>query len=589
MKRPRLGPIGCSTPSMMSVRVPIGGATHGVAGNSNTGHSRNRRSTSALCHRRNACARKYHAAGISACARKRSRVSGSKSSGRLRSRSSCGPALSDAFTSTAAARASAASGKSIATAFGNASPRCPAPRRLRVDRLRAKIATCDADAKRARFARRRVADRHSPRQRRHRSRRRHRRPCASSGPIVEIDPGGGSRPSPGTAPRVGRNPYTPQSEAGKRTEPSASLPSAIGTRPPATAAADPPDDPPGVRRQIVRIAGRAEMAVLGRAAHAELVHVGDADADRAGPFEPGDGNGITLRGRIVDMQLRTRGRREARDGDLRLDRERNTRERTRRRAARNRGVETRAALACALGADGGERIEGVDRAMRCARARDRRRRARDYPPFADGARNRDASASAASGSCVRSGSRDRQAATETRTTPPPSRRDARGSRQRRACNARAASGRSPRRRFGVRAGSNAFMPSRAFARPRAPAHDIVDVHPGAAKDRLARLADAVAVLAAPRRWSKDRRAQSCGTAGSLRARRPRARHPASRTTTRSPAAIGCSATRRCPSRQAALRASSLRHPRGASRRAVHFPSPGSGGRGEGLTAPAPAG
>ena len=52
-----------------------------------------------------------------------------------------------------------------------------------------------------------------------------------------------------TEPRVGRKPYTPQSEAGKRTEPSASLPSAIGTRPPATAAADPPDDPPGVRER----------------------------------------------------------------------------------------------------------------------------------------------------------------------------------------------------------------------------------------------------------------------------------------------------------------------------------------------------
>ena len=59
------------------------------------------------------------------------------------------------------------------------------------------------------------------------------------------------------------------------------------------------------------------------------------------------------------------------------------------------------------------------------------------------------------------------------------------------------------------------------ARPRAAADDIVGVHPGAAKDGLARLADAVAVLSAPRRWSKDRRAQSCGTTESLRARRPR--------------------------------------------------------------------
>ena len=42
-------------------------------------------------------------------------------------------------------------------------------------------------------------------------------------------------------------PNTPQHAAGIRIEPIPSLPCATGTRPAATAAAEPPDDPPGVR------------------------------------------------------------------------------------------------------------------------------------------------------------------------------------------------------------------------------------------------------------------------------------------------------------------------------------------------------
>ena len=39
----------------------------------------------------------------------------------------------------------------------------------------------------------------------------------------------------------------PQKDAGPRTEPPVSLPSAISTRPAATAAAEPDDEPPGTR------------------------------------------------------------------------------------------------------------------------------------------------------------------------------------------------------------------------------------------------------------------------------------------------------------------------------------------------------
>ena len=48
-------------------------------------------------------------------------------------------------------------------------------------------------------------------------------------------------------PKLGLSPTTPDHEAGIRTEPPMSVPSASGTHPEATAAPDPPEDPPGVR------------------------------------------------------------------------------------------------------------------------------------------------------------------------------------------------------------------------------------------------------------------------------------------------------------------------------------------------------
>ncbi len=48
-----------------------------------------------------------------------------------------------------------------------------------------------------------------------------------------------------TSPYVGFNPTIPQNDAGSRIEPPVSEPSAQGTIPAATAAADPPLEPPG--------------------------------------------------------------------------------------------------------------------------------------------------------------------------------------------------------------------------------------------------------------------------------------------------------------------------------------------------------
>ena len=57
----------------------------------------------------------------------------------------------------------------------------------------------------------------------------------------------GKQPSIGTSPYVGLKPTTPQHAAGIRIEPPESLPSAASTSPAASAAAQPPLDPPATR------------------------------------------------------------------------------------------------------------------------------------------------------------------------------------------------------------------------------------------------------------------------------------------------------------------------------------------------------
>jgi hypothetical protein len=63
-------------------------------------------------------------------------------------------------------------------------------------------------------------------------------------PGVSSEGASGTQPSRGMRPNVGLTPATPQSAAGMRTDPPVSLATAAGTSPAATAAADPPLDPP---------------------------------------------------------------------------------------------------------------------------------------------------------------------------------------------------------------------------------------------------------------------------------------------------------------------------------------------------------
>src|SRR5262245_50885088 len=66
-------------------------------------------------------------------------------------------------------------------------------------------------------------------------------------PIWSSPDANATRPQRETRPYVGFTPTTPQSAAGCRTEPPVSDPRAAGTMRAATAAAEPPDEPPGTR------------------------------------------------------------------------------------------------------------------------------------------------------------------------------------------------------------------------------------------------------------------------------------------------------------------------------------------------------
>ncbi len=69
----------------------------------------------------------------------------------------------------------------------------------------------------------------------------------ASGPMWSRVQDSGSTPALETLPYVGFKPAMPHNAAGILIEPPVSLPRAIATIPAATAAPDPPDEPPGMR------------------------------------------------------------------------------------------------------------------------------------------------------------------------------------------------------------------------------------------------------------------------------------------------------------------------------------------------------
>ena len=86
-------------------------------------------------------------------------------------------------------------------------------------------------------------------------------------------------------PRCGFSPTRPQHAAGMRIEPPPSLPCATGTMPAATAAAEPPEEPPGVRSrsQGLRVAPNRRASLVGQ--DAVLGQRGGAHDDEAGVLQ----------------------------------------------------------------------------------------------------------------------------------------------------------------------------------------------------------------------------------------------------------------------------------------------------------------
>ncbi len=66
-------------------------------------------------------------------------------------------------------------------------------------------------------------------------------------PTVSSDHEKHLMPDMGSIPKLGLKPVTPQYDAGRITDPPVCVPTANGTKPAATAAAEPADEPPGVR------------------------------------------------------------------------------------------------------------------------------------------------------------------------------------------------------------------------------------------------------------------------------------------------------------------------------------------------------
>ena len=119
----------------------------------------------------------------------------------------------------------------------------------------------------------------------------------------------------------------PQTAAGTRMDAPVSVPTEASPMPVATAAAEPPLEPPGDARRVVRIAHGTVRRVLAGGAERELVQVGAADDDRAGLVQPAHHRRIVWRDAVVE-DVRCRSGDDARLVDDVLDRDGNAVERT---------------------------------------------------------------------------------------------------------------------------------------------------------------------------------------------------------------------------------------------------------------------
>src|SRR5271166_6737943 len=110
---------------------------------------------------------------------------------------------------------------------------------------------------------------------------------------------GGVCPRKGTRSKVGLWAQTPQKCAGTRSEPPMSLPSDRGPKPAASAADDPPEEPPGERVLSQRIVRRpVDVVVALPVAEAER-HIGLAENDCARRLEAAHGKRVFRRDEVL--------------------------------------------------------------------------------------------------------------------------------------------------------------------------------------------------------------------------------------------------------------------------------------------------
>ena len=176
-------------------------------------------------------------------------------------------------------------------------------------------------------------------------------------------------------------PTTPHSAAGWRIEPPVSVPSASGAIAAATAAAEPPLEPPGHALEIPGVARRAVGRVLGRRAHRELVHVRLAELDHALRLAAAH-DGRRVRRPVALEDARAGRRRHAADAEQILVGDRHAGD-----AAAPGRVQRARTREHPLGIDVQEHVEIAVRARRCGRGRPRRRPRRSARARRAGARS----------------------------------------------------------------------------------------------------------------------------------------------------------------------------------------------------------
>ena len=150
----------------------------------------------------------------------------------------------------------------------------------------------------------------------------------------------------------------PQNEEGTRIDPFVSVPSARGTIPAATAAADPPEEPPADRPRVSRgVASRSIVAVLSREVIGVLPHIDGTETNRSGPPEPLDQGRVLRRRRIVSADLGARDRDHSLEIEEILDAVRSPRQGSRVASRGNRLIDGSGLGAGAIDREGRENVQ----------------------------------------------------------------------------------------------------------------------------------------------------------------------------------------------------------------------------------------